>query len=70
MNKRRKLSRISYDKLKSTGMMWELYPEWTGSYKVDVLGIPEEPLTLYNDAEEQTLSNFDKMFPEDKNNPK
>jgi hypothetical protein len=30
------MTRCDYDKLKSSGMMWEIYPEFTGDYDEDI----------------------------------
>lgn len=31
------MTREEYAKLKSSGMMWEMHPEFTGSYEADIL---------------------------------
>jgi hypothetical protein len=30
------MSRDDYEQLKASGMMWEIYPEFTGNYEVDI----------------------------------
>lgn len=32
------MSKYDYGKLKKSGMMWELHPEFTGDYEKDILG--------------------------------
>ena len=31
------MNRTDYDKLKLSGMMWEIYPDFTGDYDEDIL---------------------------------
>ena len=39
------MTREEYAKLKSSGMMWELHPEFTGSYEADILSHTERDVS-------------------------
>jgi len=34
--RRSSMTREQYDKLKDSGMMWEMHPEFTGDYETDI----------------------------------